>query len=128
MQMTRHWFVPYFAVWEDLPNRVVWFELGKDWANNLIKGNFFERLARRIVLSTINPLFATALEFVISVYRGKLNRHVGPNGIWVAVQIPVGGPPITRVFAKKRNESNMNTKGKMSHPPDPWEPPTWNVV
>lgn len=125
--MNRHWLMPYFAVWENLPNRVIWFESGKRWANALVGGNALDTIGVIPTLMGLNPLFGLALKAVLEFHKSKLRRHLGPNGIWVAVQVPVGGPPIARVYAKKRNKSNMNTKEVISHPPDPWEPPTWNV-
>ncbi len=128
--MTRHWLKQYFAVWEDLPNsNIVWFEAGKAWAEGLISGNFWERKARQLVLNLINPVFATGVSFVIDYYRDKLKHHIGPNGIWVAIQMPL--PPnvgsVPRAYAKKRDPSNYNTKKNASHPPTPWIPTNWNI-
>ena len=126
--MKRLYLEKYFAVWEDLPaSKVVWFEAGIRWAEGLIEGNWWERTGRLLVLSAVNPLLASAMEMVLQTYRGKLKRHIGEQGIWVALQLPAGAGVMPRVYAKKRNASNSNTKKNASHPPTPWDPPAWNV-
>ena len=126
--MNRHWYKPYFAVWEDLPNDIIWMEAGKDWADGLINGNWFERQARKWMLGFLNPLFALGIDFVLAHYRDKLIKHIGPNGIWVAIKLPMPPNLIPRCAAKKRDKSNFNTKKVTSHPPTPWVPEKWNVV
>ena len=115
-----------FAVWTNLPSTVVWFEAGKDWAHGLITGNWWERQARAIVLNLIAPGFGTAMNLVLEYDRGKLKRHVGPNGIWVALKVidPKKALPVLPplVHAKKRTPAN---KLKV---PDPWEPAKGNVL
>ncbi len=115
-----------FALWTNLPSTVIWFEAGKDWAQGLIEGNWWERTARAIVLSLVAPGFGTGMNFVLEHYRGKLRRHVGPNGIWVALKVVDPGqalpllPPL--VYAKER------TKANRLKTPDPWEPAKGNVL
>ncbi len=113
-----------FALWTNLPNTVVWFEAGKDWAEGLIEGNWWERQARKLVLNLVAPGFGTAMSFVIEFYRGKLRKSVGPNGIWVAVKVlnPDASAVPPRVYVKKRTDANKLKT------PDPWEPTTWNVL
>ena len=126
--MKRHYMKKYFALWEDPPSDVIWFEAGEKWAEGLIEGNFFQRQARSWALSLVNPLFSLGMDFVLAHYRGKLKKYIGPNGIWVAVKLPVPPNMVPRVAAKKRNPSNMNTKDVMNHPPQPWVPVKWNIV
>jgi len=122
--MKRYWYLSYFAVWDDLPKRdIIWFEIGKQWADAMIGGNWFERQARQWVLGMVNPLFAQGMDLVLASYRGRLRPHIGPHGIWVAIKLP----PLVRAAARKRDSGNLNTKEDMSHPPDPWVPHTWNV-
>jgi hypothetical protein len=113
-----------FALWTNSSSTVVWFEAGKDWAEGLIEGTWWERMARETVLNMVAPFFGTAMGFVLEFYRNKLRKHVGPNGIWVAVKVinpeALASPPL--VYAKKRTAANkMKT-------PDPWEPTQWNIL
>lgn len=113
-----------FALWTNLPSGVVWFEAGKKWANGLIKGNWWERTARMVVLNLVAPGYGTAMAFVLEFHRGKLRKHVGKKGIWVAVKVVNPDAPARppRVYAKKR------TKANRLKTPKPWEPKKWNVL
>lgn len=89
----------------------------------MIKGNFWERTARKLVLNLIAPCFGTALGFVLEFYLGKLQKHIGPNGIWVAVKLnpqTPASPPI--VYAKKRTRANRMKTLK------PWEISAGNII
>ncbi len=71
------------------------------------------------------PGFGTAMDLVLQSYRNKLKKHIGPNGIWVAVKVldpqKPARMPLPLVYAKKRTEANMQKA------PDPWDPPKGNI-
>ncbi len=113
------------ALWQNAPSPVVWFELGKDWAHGLIDGNWWEREYRALLFNTIAPGFGTAMDLVLQYYRGKLKKYLGPNGIWIAVKVPIPSKAtkaLTYVYAKKRTDATK------LQAPNPWEPARGNIL
>ena len=114
-----------FALWLNAPSPVVWFELGEDWAHGLIDGNWWEVSTRTLVLNLLAPGFGTAMDLVLTCYRGKLKKYIGPKGIWIAVKVPVPSKAtkaLIYLYAKKRTDANKLTA------PGPWEPASGNIV
>ena len=109
-----------FALWKNIPSTTIWLEAGKNWANGLIVGNWWERQARMIVLDLVVPHMGLALDYIIEYWCNKLEKYVGPNGIWIGVKV-FAPLPTPNVYAKKRTDANKMIL------PAPWEPVKWNV-